>query len=115
AFVDSSGSLDDLVRAIKSVAEGNFYVSGRTAQTVVDDTFSEDDAPHIALSDREFEVMLLLAKRSSVSEIAQMLNLSESTVSTHRRHVLDKMNLTNTDELTRYAVEHELISPESLL
>jgi DNA-binding NarL/FixJ family response regulator len=64
---------------------------------------------HHTLSEREFEVLLLLAQGQSVKNIAQSLTLSIKTVSTYRARLLDKLQLTNTAELIRYALDHHLV------
>ena len=65
--------------------------------------------PHERLSQREFEVLRLLASGKAVSEIAEMLSLSDKTVSTYRGRILEKLQLKTTAELVRYALEHSLI------
>jgi len=65
--------------------------------------------PHTALSEREFQVFEMLASGESVSAIAERLNLSVKTVSTHKAHVMQKMNLANQSELVRYALNHRLL------
>jgi DNA-binding CsgD family transcriptional regulator len=66
-------------------------------------------APHQELTDREFEVLRLLAGGRSPTEIAAQLHLSVKTVSTHKAHVQDKLGLAGTADLVRYALEHKLI------
>jgi len=65
--------------------------------------------PHEQLSDRELEIMGLLAKGKTPSEIAGRLRLSVKTVSTHRSRILEKLHLTTTPELMKYALDHKLI------
>jgi DNA-binding NarL/FixJ family response regulator len=65
--------------------------------------------PHERLSQREFEVLRLLASGKAVSEIAEMLSLSDKTVSTYRGRILEKLQLKTTADLVRYALEHSLI------
>jgi DNA-binding NarL/FixJ family response regulator len=65
----------------------------------------EEQAPHDLLSDREFEVMRLLASGKTVSEVAESLHLGTTTVSTYRTRILEKLHLKNNAELMRYAVE----------
>jgi DNA-binding NarL/FixJ family response regulator len=73
--------------------------------------FDDDVDPlaHERLSQREFEVLLLLGSGTTVSEIAAMLSLSDKTVGTYRTRVLEKLNLKTNAELVRYALEHSLI------
>ena len=66
-------------------------------------------SPHETLSDREHQVMLLIASGKTVSEIAGSLNLSVKTISTYRAHVLEKMKMKNNAEITLYAVQNKLV------
>jgi DNA-binding NarL/FixJ family response regulator len=65
--------------------------------------------PHHTLSDREFEVMRLTGSGKTIGEIAQMLSLSDKTVSTYKARILEKMHLHTTAELIRYVVENKLV------
>jgi two-component system, NarL family, invasion response regulator UvrY len=65
--------------------------------------------PHTSLSDREYQVFLMLTRGSSVTDIANQLNLSAKTVSTHKAHVMQKMTMANHSELVRYALNHRLL------
>ena len=67
-------------------------------------------APHEHLSDREYEVMCLIASGKTVSEIAETMHLGVTTISTYRARILEKMNLKNNAELTRYALKRGLVS-----
>lgn len=67
------------------------------------------DQPHALLSDREYEVMRLIATGKTISEIAQRLCLGTTTVSTYRARILDKLHLKNNAEIMRYALQHELV------
>ena len=68
-----------------------------------------DKLPHERLSDREYEVLCLIASGQTVSDIAESIHLSVTTISTYRARILDKMNLKNNAELTRYALQHGLV------
>lgn len=101
---------DQLVEAIRKVAQGGKYVSPALAEKLVFDLdIDPDDLPHKRLSDREFQVFCLIASGMTVTEIAEELSLSVKTVSTYRARILDKMNMQRNAELTRYAIEHELV------
>jgi len=65
--------------------------------------------PHASLSDREFQIFRLLASGVAVSDIAQQLNLSVKTVSTHKARLMQKLSITNAAELVRYALRHSLV------
>ena len=101
---------DELVKAVQKVLLGKKYIS----QTIADklaNTFSSDTSiqAHEGLSDREFDVMKFLANGKSVSEIANTLSLGVTTVSTYRARVMTKMNLKSNSDLTKYAIENNLL------
>jgi len=101
---------DEIVHAIKKIVAGGKYVSESLAESLASQlNESLDTLPHERLSDREFEIMVMLSSGKTVSEIADHLSISVKTVSTHRAHILEKMNLSNNAELTRYAFEHKLV------
>jgi two-component system, NarL family, invasion response regulator UvrY len=99
----------ELVRAVRKVLAGGRYVSAGLAEKLAAD-LSADSArlPHERLSDREFEVLRMIASGKTVSQIAEELCLSVTTVSTHRARILEKMGLDNNAELMRYAMVNEL-------
>ncbi|MDR1350333.1 MAG: response regulator transcription factor [Zoogloeaceae bacterium] len=100
-----------LVDAIRQVAGGRLFISPSVAERFTRDTLSggiADESPHTRLSDREYQIFLSLVKGNSVTAIAQQLNLSVKTVSTHKTNVLGKMGMTSTAELVSYAVRRGL-------
>jgi len=100
----------ELIGAINKVIEGGTYVSPALAEElVVDLRRGTDRPPHELLSDREFEVMRLIAAGKTVSEIAQILSLSVGTISTYRMRILEKMEMKTNAELTRYALQNGLV------
>jgi DNA-binding NarL/FixJ family response regulator len=101
----------ELVVAINKVAGGGKYVSAKLAEALV--VHFDPRAillPHERLSQREFEVLRLLASGTAVSDIAEALSLSDKTVSTYRSRILEKLHLKTTAELVRYALDHSLIT-----
>jgi two-component system invasion response regulator UvrY len=96
---------------LRRVLQGRKYISASMAEIIAEDIgLSEaDKAPHELLSNREFEIFKLIASGKSVSEIAERLSLSSTTVSTHRARILVKMNRRTNAELTRYALDNKLI------
>jgi two-component system invasion response regulator UvrY len=98
----------ELAVAINRIARGGKYVSTRLAEALVTESKSEL-LPHERLSRREFEVLRLLASGKAVHEIADMLSLSDKTVSTYRGRILEKLQRKTTADLVRYALEHSLI------
>ncbi|MFQ5486223.1 MAG: response regulator [bacterium] len=101
---------DELINAIRKVASGRKFVSNSLAEALASYLDSDGDkAPHEKLSDREFQVMNMLASGKTVTQIAEELSLSVTTISTHRAHILEKMNMTNNAEITYYAFKYGLV------
>jgi DNA-binding NarL/FixJ family response regulator len=89
---------------------GKKYITAAVAEKLADTVKGNQPAiPHEALSDREFEVLLLIAKGLSISEIAERLSLSVTTISTYRARVIEKMKLKSNADLIIYAIENKLI------
>ena len=109
-YLTKENAPEELVKAIRKVVSGGKYISPGLAETLA---FNLDPASgwprHETLSDREFQVMQLLASGKTVAEIAKALSLSAKTVSTYRARLLEKMNLKTNAELIRYAIENRLI------
>jgi two-component system invasion response regulator UvrY len=101
---------DELVKAVQRVLQGRKYVSAFIAEKMASDLDHDTSKPlHELLSDREFHVFMLIAEGKSVSEIAEQLSLSITTVSTYRARILTKMDLRTNADLTRYAIGNNLI------
>jgi two-component system, NarL family, invasion response regulator UvrY len=101
---------DELVGAIKKVLAGGRFVSASLAEKLA--TYVSSDSqkpPQELLSDREFQVLRLIASGKIVSEIAKELSLSVKTISTYRTRILEKMGLRNNAELMHYAMQHQLV------
>jgi DNA-binding NarL/FixJ family response regulator len=100
----------ELVKAIRQVMAGGKYISPALAETLA---FNLDETSHHqrheALSDREFQVMQLMAGGKTLAEIAETLSLSAKTVSTYRTRLLEKMDFKTNADIIRYAIENELI------
>jgi len=109
-YLNKDMATDELVNAVQRVLSGKKYITASVAEKLAS-SFNTDSAKpsHEYLSDREFEVLKLLAAGKSVSEIAAMFHLSVTTISTYRARVLVKMNMKTNAELTQYAIEHHLI------
>lgn len=109
-YVNKRSVSCQLVEAIRKVAQGGKYVSPTLAEKLVFDlVVDSDDLPHKKLSDREFQVFCLLASGMTVTETAEELSLSVKTVSTYRSRILEKMNMRRNADMTRYAIQHELV------
>ena len=101
---------EQLVQAIRTVAQGRRYLSPRTAELLAEELAGGAvGAPHERLSDRELQVFLRLARGESVSDIAAVLNLSVKTISTYRTRLLEKLGVASNAELATYALRHGLI------
>ena len=96
--------------AVKKVLAGGRYITSTQAE-VLAASMGESGTmlPHEKLSDREFEVMKLIAAGKGVKEIAHQLSLGEKTVFTYRARLLEKMGLKNGVEVARYALKHHLV------
>jgi DNA-binding NarL/FixJ family response regulator len=109
-YITKGSHREELVTAINKVIEGGVYISPALAERLVIDLGSDTDrAPHEALSDREFEVMRLIASGKTVGEIAAMLSLSDKTISTYRARLLEKMGMKTNAEITHYAIQNKLV------
>jgi len=109
-YLTKEGASSQLVTALRKVASGGAYISAEVAEQLALNAMPDASGPlHERLSDREFQVFRMIAEGKSVSEIAERLNLSVKTVSTHKANLLQKMNMTTQGELIRYALEHDLV------
>jgi len=101
---------EEFLKATRALLSGRRYVSPVLAERLALTLGAEaEQHPHDSLSDREVEVLYMIAAGKSVSQIAEELHLSVTTVSTHRLRTLRKMHMTNTAELIRYAVRSHLL------
>jgi len=101
---------EELAKAVKQVLTGRMYVTASLGESMASSPSKNPTGPdHHTLSEREFEVLVLLAQGQSVKTIAQSLTLSIKTVSTYRARLLGKLQLTTTAELIRYALDHHLV------
>jgi DNA-binding NarL/FixJ family response regulator len=108
-YLSKDCSRDELLRAIQRVIGGGKYVSVALAEKLVFDLErGNDGALHETLSDREFEVLRLIASGKTVTEIAEILSLSDKTISTYRARILEKMGMKTNAELTHYAIQNKL-------
>ncbi len=108
-YVTKDGAVAELVNAIRKVVDGGKYVSPHLAEKLADDLEKSQSPLHETLSDREFQVMCMIASGKKTSEIAKELSLSVSTVNTYRTRILEKMKMETNVDLTRYAIENHLI------
>lgn len=107
----TKGSIpDELLTAIRRVSAGRKYISSALAEKLAADLNNSGEEPaHDKLSDREYQVMVMLASGKSTGEIAKQLSLSLPTISTYRSRILQKINLKNNAELIHYAIKNNLV------
>ena len=109
-YLTKESASDELVVAIRKVSQGGKYISSSLAEKLAFELEAgHKQAPHETLSDREYQVMCMIASGKTVMEIAQELMLSEKTISTYRSRILEKMNMKNNAELTYYAIKNQLV------
>ena len=109
-YITKDSPRAELAEAVRRVAGGGTYVSPALAEKLVFDLRRGDDrAPHELLSDREFEVLRLIASGKTVGEIARILSLSDNTISTYRARILEKTGMKTNAELTHYAIQNKLV------
>ena len=110
-YMNKDVAPDELINAIRKVLAGGRYVSPTLAEKLAMDLNTRDTGrpPHEALSEREFEVLRMIASGKAVGDIAEEIHLSVATVSTYRARILLKMSMNTTAELIRYAIENRLV------
>ena len=101
---------DELITAIRKVSMGGKYITSSLAEKLAFELeVDTEKPPHKTLSDREFQVMCMIAKGRTIKNIAEELYLSPKTVSTYRSRILEKMKMKSNEELTHYVINNHLI------
>jgi two-component system, NarL family, invasion response regulator UvrY len=109
-YMNKESAPEELIKAIRKVLTGGVYVSPSMAEVLALDVDRRADQPlHEKLSDRELEVLRLMASGKTISQIAEVLHVAATTVSTYRARILEKMNMTTTAELMSYALRNHLV------
>lgn len=108
-YINKASSGEELRRAILKIIKGGQYVGPSLAEKIVLQLSQPGKVPHENLSNREFEVLCSIASGKTVTEIAANLSLSNKTISTYRRRILDKMDMKTNAELTHYAIRNRLV------
>jgi DNA-binding NarL/FixJ family response regulator len=109
-YLTKQSAPEQLITAIRQVAGGRKYVSPAVAQQLVEAlTDNTDKLPHERITDREYQVLVMIAAGNPLTQIAESLNLGVATVSTYRARLLEKMGLRSTAELIRYGLENGLV------
>jgi two-component system, NarL family, invasion response regulator UvrY len=108
-FLNKETATEELLLAVKKVLTGRKYITPSIAEKLID-TLEDDQKPaYASLSDRELQVLQHIASGKTVTDIADQLSLSVNTISTYRSRILDKLKLNNNAELTRYAIDNNLV------
>lgn len=109
-YLTKTSAPDDLGQAIRKILKGGKFITPSLAELLADsfEQNQEESAANL-LSDREYQVFLLIAAGNSVSECAEKISLSVNTISTYRARILEKLKLKTNADLTRYAIDHGLI------
>jgi two-component system invasion response regulator UvrY len=109
-YLTKASAPDELISAIRKVAAGRKYISSSLAERLTYELDRDAERPvHESLSDREYQVMNMIASGKTIKEIADELCLSVKTVSTYRSRILEKMNMKNNAEIVLYAVQNKLV------
>ena len=109
-YVTKDCSREELVAAVQKVSGGSKYITSALAEKlIIDLERGTEGPPHESLSDREYEVLRLIASGKTVGEIAGILSLSDKTISTYRARILEKMGMKTNAELTHYAIQNKLV------
>lgn len=109
-YLNKESVPEELVQAIRKILRGGEYISAAVADELVLNARQVNDQPlHKQLSDREYQVLCLIASGKEVKEISSELGLSAKTVSTYRARMLEKMNMKTNAELTHYAIQNSLV------
>ncbi|HCJ66374.1 MAG TPA: DNA-binding response regulator [Elusimicrobia bacterium] len=109
-YLTKESAPEEIVKAIRKILAGGKYVSPSLAERLVLELENNTNKlPHEKLSDREYQVMLMIASGKTVTEIAEVVHLSVKTISTYRERILEKMGMKNNAELIHYAVKNHLV------
>ncbi|MHA1757219.1 MAG: response regulator, partial [Promethearchaeota archaeon] len=110
-YLTKESASDELIKAIRKVAQGRKYITSSLAEKLafeLEDS-SGGSSSHEILSDREYQIMCMIASGKRIKEIADALSLSVKTISTYRIRILKKMNMKNTSQLIHYAIKSGLV------
>jgi DNA-binding NarL/FixJ family response regulator len=108
-YMTKESAPEHLVEAVRKVTAGGRYITPTLADLLVTQITGAEKLPHENLSDREFQVLRMIASGKTVGQIAEELSLSSNTVSTYRARVLEKMGMKTSAELTYYAISNGLV------
>lgn len=107
-YLNKNSAPEELIAAIERILIGKKYITPGIAEKLLN--IENEKQPHELLSNREFEIFKLLAQGKTISQIAELLSLALTTISTHRGRIMDKMMMHSNSDLTRYAIAHHILS-----
>ena len=108
-YITKDTASSQLVTAIRKIHNGRKFISKEVAELIMTDLYHNDEKdPHEHLSDREFEILKMIASGRTVKSIAEELSISPKTVSTYRSRILDKLNMKNNSDLIHYVIDYKL-------
>lgn len=110
-YLNKENALKELIMAIRQVSSGKRFVSADLAIQLADSlAHNRHELPHQTLSQREYQVVCLIASGKKLSDMANIMSLSAKTVSVYRARALEKMNFKTNAELIHYAISHKLVN-----
>ncbi len=110
-YLSKDSAPEQLITAVRRVAAGKVFISQTLAEMLaLNVSKGSPQLPHEMLSDREYQVMIMLSRGKSLKQIASELSLSVKTVSTHRTHILQKLKLENNAQIVTYSLQNKLLS-----
>ncbi|MCA9484701.1 MAG: response regulator transcription factor [Nitrospina sp.] len=108
-YLTKDSNLDTILEAVRKVAGGGKFATAKVTEKLAFEFLQTDKPPHELLSDREYQVFLMIAAGKSLTEIGEDLALSVKTISTYRTRILEKLKMKKNAEIIYYAIEHQLL------
>lgn len=108
-YLTKESAPDELVKAIRKIIDGETYISSIIAEKVLSDLIVDNKKVHETLSNREYSVMLMIAKGMTLKEMSYQLNINIKTISTYRKRIMDKMKMNSNAQLVLYCQENKLL------
>lgn len=109
-YLTKESAPDELITAIRKISQGRKYITSSLAERLASEVEADSEKPlHDILSDREYQVLRMIASGSTIKQIAEELSLSIKTVSTYRTRIMEKMKMKTNAELMHYALKHQIL------
>ena len=109
-YLTKESAPDELITAIRKISQGRKYITPSLAERLASEFEADSEKPlHDILSDREYEVLRMIAAGKTVKDIAKELSLSIKTISTYRTRIMEKMNMKTNAEVMHYVIKHQLL------